>query len=119
MDQQERNVIILRCLAYPGRNDEKDGYYAVCIDTSLSTWRPTLIEAKKSLDVAIEGYLETISDLAADDADVRQLIYRPVPLWPDRIKYHLFAFRAATSRNKSTNKNTVLFQNPVELPLAA
>lgn len=83
---------VVRGFIYPEENNNKPGFIAVCIDLNLITWRPTYIGAKKSLDQAIQGYIETVIETTSpeefDQKSLRQLLYRPAPLWPYQVKYY-------------------------------
>jgi len=91
---QKGNYLKLRCYAYPEKIDGKDGYSAICIDLSITTWRPTFKEAKSSLDQAILGYLKTMRELLADEKldsleQLKHKIYRPAAFFPYRLDYEL------------------------------
>lgn len=91
MKQEKEIKIALRCMAYPGKNGDQDGYYAVCLDLSLVTWRHDFQSAKKSLNQAIFGYLETKAKLATkeDLQDLKKYILCPAPIWPFAFRYLL------------------------------
>jgi hypothetical protein len=94
MEERNQPVLVLRCYAYSADNGGKHGFYAVCIDLNLFTWRPTLRQAKKSLHDAIRGYLETVSELARDEnltpSELRKRVLRPAPFWPYKARYYAF-----------------------------
>lgn len=87
-------MLVLRCIAYPGKNSGRQGFYAICIDVNLFTWRPTLKEAKRSLEQAIGGYLETVADLAKEEKltkkEVVKRVLRPSPFWPHKAGYYAY-----------------------------
>lgn len=84
--------IALRCFAYPGKNEGQQGYYAVCIDLNLHTWRPTAKEARNSLNDAILGYIETAVELSENEEAFKTMLQRPAPLFPYRTKYYYYRF---------------------------
>jgi predicted RNase H-like HicB family nuclease len=67
MSTPKEQKVALRCFAYPGKNGDQQGYYAVCIDLNLHTWRPTFKEARQSLNDAIHGYVEAALDLSKNE----------------------------------------------------
>jgi hypothetical protein len=91
---KKSNYFRFRCYAYPKKNNGINGYSAVCIDLSLTTWRPTLEETKISLHQAINGYLETMRELLAEEKidsfdQLKSRIYRPAPFFPYRLSFDL------------------------------
>jgi hypothetical protein len=118
MSKQEVKHIVLRCLAYPGKVEDKDGYFAVCIDLNLVTWRPRLPDAEKSLFDAIQGYLETVTELVKEDKDLHGLLPRPAAFWPHRAMYHYAAFMSALPRF-GKHKDSILFDKPVDFPYSS
>jgi hypothetical protein len=105
-------------LAYPGRNDGKLGYYAICIDLNLVTWRPTIGGASESLMDAVRGYLETVSKLSEEGTDWRELVPRPAPFWPHRALYHFLALLRAIPRIWRWF-DSLLFEQSVDMPFKA
>jgi hypothetical protein len=107
----------LRCYADYGTNENKPGFYAVCIDLNVFTWRPTLKEAKKSLNDAIYGYLETALDLASEENVSREELFkhilRPSPFWPYQAKY--FAFKILGNVKKSAR--IAAFNKPIDMSI--
>ena len=118
MVAKREEQLILRCVVYPGKTDNKSGYYATCIDLNLFTWRPTIKEAEKSLNDAIQGYLEVVNEIAKDGNDCRNLIPRRASFWPHRLRYHLIALRLAIP-NTGSNHDSILFEEPVNMPCFA
>ena len=121
MSSKEKRVnFSVRCFGYPGTNDGNPGYYAVCVDLNLVTWRSTPQEAKKSLEDAIGGYLETVAKLSEQGVDWRTLIPRPAPLWPYRVMYRFVALRKVFSRTPRQQnlrrQDQYLFDETVDLP---
>ena len=117
MAKNRKDELVLRCFGYPGKNDGKEGYYAVCIDLSLVTWRPTITEAKKSLAEAVHGYLDTVIDLAKEGADVSHMVPRKAAFFPYGLMYYAIALLVALQKNDDTNSQTpAIFNNPVECP---
>jgi hypothetical protein len=116
MDNSKRRVLTLRCLAYTSRNGDQQGFFAICIDLNLFTWRPTLAQAKKSLNDAISGYLETACDLAkAEQISLEKLpkfILRPAPFWPYKAKYYTYSFLGSLKRDTDTGTT---FSEPVNV----
>ncbi len=94
-------------MAYPSVNDGRNGYYAVCLDLSLFTWRPTKKEARRSLNDAIRGYLEVVADLATPEEakNWQRTILRPMPIWPFEIRYYLYRFLAKLPKPSNTQKS--------------
>lgn len=94
MEERNQPKLVLRCYAYSAENGGRQGFYAVCIDLNLFTWRPTLKQAKKSLHDAIRGYLETVADLAREEKlppkELRKRVLRPSPFWPYWARYYAF-----------------------------
>lgn len=115
-NSNESKIIVLRCYGRPGKNNDIEGYYAVCIDLNLVTWRTSPSEAHKSLIEAIEGYIETISEVAESFQEFESLLNRPAPFVPYGATYHLIALRSAFSRNDSNKYRPSLYDNPVEVP---
>jgi hypothetical protein len=107
-----------RCYAYPATNGERQGYYAVCIDLNLFTWRPTFEDAQQSLDDAIHGYFETIVDLAKDEEltywQLERRLYRLAPFFPHRARYYAYKLLGSLTGNKRTS-----YKNPVRMPMAS
>ena len=85
MENKQSKVYVFRCFAFPGLNDDSEGYYAVCIDAGLVTFRPTFEEARVSLNTALSGFIETASEVAENEKEFCSLIYRPLPFWPWRV----------------------------------
>jgi hypothetical protein len=114
MATQKQRDFVLRCLAYPGLNGDERGYYAVCIDVNLFTWRPSLKEAKTSLNDAIKGYLETVADLSKGEAlsnrEIRNRIMRPAAFWPHKVRYYAFSLLEGVSR-----KTRSAYRRPVNI----
>lgn len=79
-----------RCFAYPGENNGEQGYYAVCIDLNLHTWRPVAKDARRSLNDAILGYIETAVEVSENEHEFNKMLQRPAPLFPYQIKYYYY-----------------------------
>jgi len=64
----------------------------MCIDLSLATWRPTLNQAKRSLDDAIVGYLASVKQSLCDEhlseKELKRRVYRRVRFFPFMFKYY-------------------------------
>lgn len=112
----------LRCVAYEAKNNGTVGYYAVCIDLNLTTWRPTLGQAKSSLDQAIQGYLETSFDVKKElaeqskdlDAFVKKHILRPAPFFPWQFIYYFAGL--LNFLQFSSLRATTKYKSPIALP---
>ena len=113
MGSPNKKKLILRCVVYPGTNEGKKGYYAICIDVNLFTWRPTLKEATHSLNDAIVGYLDTVADLTQEEK-VKVQILRPAPFWPHKARYYLYSLLDRVLKDDHTT-----YEEPVSLPLGA
>lgn len=109
----KEGLLVLHCFGYPGKNGDEQGYYAVCIDVGIVTWRPTFVEARASMDDAIRGYLETVLETAKEGDDIRKLVYRPVAFFPYRLRYLSISVLVALLRGIS---DAVLFDNSVNVP---
>ncbi len=72
-------VPLLRCYAYPKGNL----IYAECIDLAIIVARPTMGEAKRALNDAIRGSVES----AAEHGFLDDLLKRRSP-WQSRLHYH-------------------------------
>lgn len=107
--------IEFRCIAYPGENNGRSGYYAVCIDLTLVTWRPTLSSAKSSLNSAIEGYFEAAfaAGQPVTKEQFRKLCHRPAPFWPYKFHYHFGGIVNLFTRNNQILK----FRNSEHSPI--
>lgn len=93
MAVQRRKLLVLRCMAFPEVNEGRRGYAAICIDLSVTAWRPTFREAKRSLYDAMQGYIETAVETATKEElkNWEKVVLRPVPLWPYRMQYTFFS----------------------------
>lgn len=111
--------IEFRCFAYPGENNGRSGYYAVCIDLTLVTWRPTISSAKSSLNSAIEGYFETVfsPNYPVTREEFRKLIHRPAPFWPYKFRYHFGGLVSLFTRNNQIQKYRKSEQSPIYNPV--
>ncbi len=109
MENKKQQILQLRCFAYASTNADQQGFYAMCIDLNLFTWRPTLGQAKKSLNDAIAGYLETACDLAKDEnlslKDLPKYLLRPAPFWPYKARYYTYSFLGSLKRSTRTTFN--------------
>lgn len=76
--------LVLRCYAY---RTPRNTWIAKCIDLDLVTEEDSLPVAKKSLEEAIEGYIETVLD-TEDKESIPRLLQRKAP-FVDRMKYEL------------------------------
>jgi len=92
MEDRNQLTLVLRCYAYSAENGGRKGFYAVCIDLNLFTWRQTSKQAIESLHDAIRGYLDTVTELAKDEnltpSELRKRVLRPAPFWPYRFTYY-------------------------------
>jgi hypothetical protein len=120
---ENKGKILLRCIAYKGENAGKVGYYAYCIDLSLSTWRPTLQTAKASLHDAICGYVETVVENASqeelsDERQFRRLILRKAPVFPYQAMYFFSKYITKILRKIAPKEkvlsNARVFENPID-----
>lgn len=116
MEKGQDRMVVLRCVGYPGKSDNKDGFYATCIDLNLVTWRPTRDEAEKSLNKAILGYIDVLSELAVEGNDCRDLFPRRSPFWPYRFRYYLIALQQMMPKFGRHNGESILFKEPVNMP---
>ena len=103
MANTEKGAIVFHCYAYPAKNKGHNGFYAICIDLSLTTWRPTFHGAKKSLDDAIEGYLECVLDCPEEmgNNELRRKVMRPAPFWPFRAQYHALSLLSHIAKRRT------------------
>lgn len=101
--------LILRCYGY---KTYQGIWVTKCIDLALVAEDETLHGAKKSLEDAIAGYIETILD-TDNKASIAELLVRKSPL-SDRLHYHYIALiiRFHEFKNKLTFKETL----PIHLP---
>ena len=83
--------LVLRCIAYPGRNLDEEGYYGHCIDLDLMVFRPKIEDAMAEIEEQILGYFDNIHSLEEFNA----LVPRPAPFWPHRGRYHFVALTRA------------------------
>lgn len=83
--------LVLRCMVYPDARGGRREYTAECIDLDITVRSSTPYAALKSLKDAIDGYLNVVTK-----GDSAGLIPRPSP-WEHRVRYHMFALRAALS----------------------
>jgi|SRR5690242_2562310 len=115
---QKTKRVVLRCYAYAGKNNEQEGWYAACIDLGIVTWRPTLQEAKKSLNDAMIGYVQSVNNLIREGKDTEHLIPRRAPFWP-----YYFGYYVARVINFVPNLNHALrsisFKQSVDVNLNA
>lgn len=116
LNNDQEKVIVLRCFGYPGMNGGEKGFYAVCIDLNLVTWRLSPVTAKESLDKAIKGYIETAINFSDTPTEFEELINKSSPFFPYRLMYHLIAIKVAVSRKQSRYSQTILYNNPVKVP---
>jgi len=117
MSRLEEKQFILRCVAYEERADGRDGFVAACIDLNLVTWRPKLHDARKSLMDAIEGYLETVTELVKEEEDLRGLIPRRASFWPYQAKYYMAVLQNALQSRPRSGK-PMRFDKPVHFPMS-
>lgn len=116
-NNEDAKVVILRCYGRPGKHNGDPGYYAVCIDLNLVTWRKTSKEAHDSLMESIEGYVETAIEVAENPQELESLLSRKSPAIPYRATYHLIALLAALPGNGRSDNKPVLYHNPVKVPV--
>ena len=86
--------LVLRCVVF---QDDTGAYNAECIDLDILVYGKTPYDALHSLKDAIGGYLEV-----AFKGDLAGLLPRPAP-WTHRLRYHLYALRAALSAGAKRN----------------
>jgi len=124
MGTAHRQKIVFRCMAFPSIEGGRSGYSAVCIDLTLATWRPTYKEARRSLQEAVHGYVETVCATATreEQTDLRRALLRPAPFWPYRLQYHAIRiFHWLPNSSSRPNKPKVFTQQFPNLafPVAA
>jgi hypothetical protein len=102
--------LTLRC--YVRRGDDR--YIAECIDLNIIVVRHSAAEARRVLDEAIAGYLQTVLE---DGHRIDGLLPRPSPL-SHRAYYHFLALRAALTPGPRRN-GYGLFDHPVPRRVAA
>lgn len=113
MPSRPRGTVRVRCFAYPARNDDgAPGWYAVCLDLDLTTWRPTFPQAKKTLNESVRGYFECIRS----PEELRDLVPRPAPLWPYHFQYYGITALVALSRFVWKLRGFWASNEQVELP---
>jgi len=88
--------LVFRCMVYPRLQVARLDFVAECIDLDIIVIGSTQRAAQESLHEAVRGYLRV-----AAQGDTKGLIPRPSP-WNHRLKYHLFALRAALSNGTRT-----------------
>jgi len=113
-------IIKLRCYAYPKKINNRNGYLAVCVDLSLSTWRPTYEQARQSLSDAIEGYLDTKKDLIGTKEfssfyAFREYILQRAPLFPHVFRFELLKFLSQFKNND--NQHDWYCERPLASPI--
>jgi len=101
--------LILRCYGYEAHDGK---WVAKCIDLTLVVEEDTLIDAKKSLEDAIFGYLEAVLD-TDDKKSIPALIRRKSPLI-DILAYHSIAFLFKIHEFKSK----LVFEEAIPVHLA-
>lgn len=106
---EKENQIVLRCVAFEGKNAGNTGFYAYCIDLSISTWRPNLQAARQSLNDAVCGYIETVAKNAtkeqlSDFEIFKRLVIKKAPLFPYRAMYYYSKY-IGEKITKYTKKN--------------
>lgn len=109
----------LRCYAYPKQVNGKNGYMAICVDLSLSTWRPSFKEAKQSLSDAIIGYLDTKHDLIGEKKfnslnELKKYILRRTPFFPHIFRFELLNF--LSQFKNSDNQHDWYCEQPLATP---
>jgi hypothetical protein len=112
MSTRKNSNIPLRCYAYKGKNADRDGFYAVCIDLSVITWRPTFAEAKKSLNDAICGYIETKvqSENINSLSEFKKLIWRPAAIFPYQFQYFLISMLSKKTSHEGSRR---IYNKPI------
>ncbi len=88
--------LVFRCMVYPRSLAGAQDFVAECIDLDIIVIGSTQRAAQASLHEAVCGYLRVSAH-----GDTKGLIPRPSP-WSHRLKYHLFALRAALSNRTRT-----------------
>jgi hypothetical protein len=102
--------LLLRCYA---QQQASGRWYAVCVDLNLDAEAPSLPEAKRSLENAILGYLETVLDTSAAES-IPHLLHRPAP-WKGRATYALIRTLALV---RLQWRKAIAFLEPVPVQLA-
>jgi hypothetical protein len=117
MSRLEQKKLILRCVAYPKTVDGQDGFIAACIDLNLVAWRPKLQDARKTLMDAIQGYLETVSDLVKEEQDLKGLVPRRSSFWPFQAMYYIAVAQSALPKLPHRGES-VRFEKPIQFPFS-
>lgn len=102
--------LILRCYGY---KTPRNTWIAKCIDLDLATEEDTFQEARRSLEEAIEGYIETVLDTEDKESIVR-LLQRKSPI-RDRLIYE--SIRLSLTRKVSASQ-PIPFLQPIPFHLA-
>jgi predicted RNase H-like HicB family nuclease len=97
----------LRCYA-EGRDGD---WEAICLDLDIAVQGSSFEEVFGSLQQAISLYLETVTDLPAEERDA--LLHRPAPL-PLRFKFVAHALRGLLSSSDGNRQ-----RHQFTMPLAA
>ena len=74
--------LILRCYGYK----RGDKWYGVCLDLNLATEEDSLNELKRTLNLMIFSYIETVCD-TDDKASIPYLLRRRAPI-SDWVQYY-------------------------------
>lgn len=82
----QQKDLVLRCMVFRRRKNE---YTAECIDLDITARGDSPHAALQALKAAVTGYLKVVFN-----GDTAGLVPRPSPL-SHRVRYHLFALRAA------------------------
>jgi hypothetical protein len=102
--------LLVRCYA---RRRSPGHWYAVCIDLNLDAEADSLQNVKRSLDLAINGYLRTVID-GQNQASIAHLIRRPAPI-KDRAFYYAAKFLNQVAR---LHRSYIAFKEAVPIHLA-
>ena len=103
--------LFLRCYAKQMTNGQ---WYAMCIDLNIDAEAETFATVKSSLEDAIFGYLETVTD-TDNRSSFEALLRRPASL-----SHRLFYYFAkhVTKTRSVVNSRMSAFQEPVPIRLA-
>lgn len=111
MDHPGEHVLTFRCLAYPGRSGDRDGYFAECIDANLMVWRPDLDVAVRQMNDALEGFIEATAALSTSHDEFHTLVNRPSPFWPSRARYLWVALKQGLPRYPDRGSRRAVIQD--------
>lgn len=115
MDNHKGENLVLRCFGFRGTNKGRKGFYAACLDVGVVTFRPTLEEAKKSLDDAVIGYIESAYEISDSKDEFLNLLNRPLPFYPWFLKFNILS-AVSVFKPKPQKNDSVLFEKSIPVP---